>query len=407
MENLSDESSLFLYNNRNALEHSLQLCFGSKLGFDLKAYDASAIQFIYDTDYAHVNAIIKKYKKKPVSNSISEELNISIDNPILNGPQLFYNHTNNQKDIVVQDVKNNLYLISNTGKIYWKKQLSGKILGKIEQMDIYKNGRYQLVFATPHHVYVLDRNGNDVGPFPLKFNDEITQPLSLFDYDKNKNYRLLVTQNQSLLMYDKNGKNVNGFTYKKAKNTIITQPKHIRIGQKDYIVFIQGKTLEILDRTGKTRIKIKDEFDFSGNDIYLYKNKFVTTTNKGIFVQFDQKGKLSSADLALKEGHQLCATSKTLVTLSENKLGIKSKEVELDFGEYTSPKIFYINDKIYVSTTDLQSNRIFLFDSQAKSIPNFPIYGDSEIVLDNIDKDRNLEVVVKGGENSIIVYQIN
>jgi hypothetical protein len=93
--------------------------------------------------------------------------------------------------------------------------------------------------------------------------------------------------------------------------------------------------------------------------------------------------------------------------LSENKLDIKSKTVELDYGEYTEPQIFYIYDKIYVTTTDLQSKKIYLFDSQAKSIANFPIYGNSAIVLDNIDKDRNLEVVTKGDTNSIILYQIN
>jgi hypothetical protein len=48
-----------------------------------------------------------------------------------------------------------------------------------------------------------------------------------------------------------------------------------------------------------------------------------------------------------------------------------------------------------------------LFDSLGKPIPNFPIYGNSSIVLDNIDKDNNLEVVTKGGDNTVIVYEIN
>ena len=65
----------------------------------------------------------------------------------------------------------------------WKKQLDGAILGKIEQIDMYKNGRLQLAFATPNRVYVLDRNGKEVAPFPLKFNDKVTQPLSVFNYD--------------------------------------------------------------------------------------------------------------------------------------------------------------------------------------------------------------------------------
>jgi hypothetical protein len=125
-------------------------------------------------------------------------------------------YTTNHKDIVVQDVKNNLYQITKDGKVLWKKQLDGKILGNIEQIDLYKNGKLQLAFATPKRVYVIDRNGKDVSPYPLKFNDAITQPLSVFDYDNKKDYRLLVCQGKALLMYDKQGKTVRGFIYKKS-----------------------------------------------------------------------------------------------------------------------------------------------------------------------------------------------
>ena len=92
---------------------------------------------------------------------------------------------------------------------------------------------------------------------------------------------------------------------------------------------------------------------------------------------------------------------------SENKLSIKTNTLELDYGNYSDPEIFYINDKIYVSVTDLQSKKVYLFDSQAKSIANFPVYGNSKISMDNIDKDRNLEFVTIGDNNSIIIYQIN
>jgi hypothetical protein len=42
-----------------------------------------------------------------------------------------------------------------------------------------------------------------------------------------------------------------------------------------------------------------------------------------------------------------------------------------------------------------------------KPLANFPVYGNSAITMDNIDKDNNLEVVTKGDNNSIIVYEIN
>lgn len=407
MEHLSDESSLFVYANASHLNQILDTNFSQQKSLELDAFKASAIQFIQDADFAHVNAIIKKNKSKAVANSVSEDISVSLDNDLLTNPQLVNNHTNNQMEIVVQDVKNNLYLISNDGKVLWKKQLEGRLLGAVSQIDMYKNGRLQLAFATPNRVYVLDRNGKDVSPFPLKFNDIITQQLSVFDYDNKRDYRLMVTQGQSVLMYDQQGSIVKGFTYKKADNTINTQPRHFRIGRKDYIVFVQGKELEILDRTGKTRINVKNNLSFSGNDIYVYNNKFTTTTVTGDLIQIDENGKLSSLNLNLGEKHAIATTSKTLVTLSDNILHIKSNRLELDYGIYTSPKIFYLNDKIYVSTTDLQTKKVYLFDSLGKEINNFPVFGNSSIELANIDGGKGLEFVTKGDSNSILIYHLN
>jgi hypothetical protein len=217
----------------------------------------------------------------------------------------------------------------------------------------------------------------------------------------------MVTQGKSVLMYDKQAKIVTGFTYKKADKTVNTQPRHFRIRRKDYIVFVQGNELEILDRVGNTRINIKNNISFSDNDIYLYNNKFTTTTIKGDLIQIDDNGKLSSLNLNLGEKHSLASTSKTLVTMSDNILNIKSNRVELDFGNYTAPKIFYLKDKIYVSVTDLQTKKVYLFDSLGKEINNFPVFGNSSIELDNIDNGRGLEFVVKGDSDSILIYHMN
>jgi hypothetical protein len=208
-------------------------------------------------------------------------------------------------------------------------------------------------------------------------------------------------------MYDQKGKTVKGFTFKNAESALIHQPQHIRIGRNDYLLFKTDSKLYILDRIGKTRVSLKKNYNYSNQAVYLYNNKFTTTTKDGKLVTIDIKGNTSEQDLQLTDIHNIETTSKTLVAQSENKLIIKTKTLELDYGNYSDPEIFYINDKIYVSVTDLQSKKIYLFDSQAKSISNFPVYGNSRITLDNIDKDRNLEFVTKGDDNTIIIYQIN
>ncbi|MBU2929265.1 ribonuclease HII [Winogradskyella psychrotolerans] len=398
-ENLSDEASLFIFKDSDELS--------TVLGHTMTGYNANAVQFIREDNYTHINGVIQKFKKRAATNSVSETFTTQLEATALTAPQAVKNHVSKAHDIVIQDVNNTLYLISSTGNILWKKQLQGKILGQVEQIDMYKNGRLQLAFTTPNRLYILDRNGNDVPPFPLKFNDAITQPLSVFDYDKRKDYRLLVTQGKNLLMYNAKGQSVGGFNYKSSDADIVSQPKHFRIGTKDYIVFGAGEHLKILNRQGAVRVDVKDKIRFSGNEVYLYQNKFTTTNTLGQLIQVDTRGNLSTQNLNLTDKHKIATTSKTLVSLRENRLIIKSRTLDLDYGDYTEPRIFYLNDKIYVTTTDLQSKKVYLFDSQAKSIPNFPVFGTSAAVLEKLDNDRGLELITQSDDKTVVVYKLH
>ena len=107
----------------------------------------------------------------------------------------------------------------------------------MKQVDLFKNGKLQVAFRTNKRLYILDRNGKNVNPFPLKIPiSKNINPLSVFDYDKNRNYRFLLAQDNNVIMYDKNGKKVKGFKFKKTKSPIINSPKHIRFGSKDFIL---------------------------------------------------------------------------------------------------------------------------------------------------------------------------
>ncbi|MDB9874245.1 hypothetical protein OAC97_03205 [Flavobacteriaceae bacterium] len=403
---LSDEASFQTYFDTQTLGTVLKELFGKTLNKkDLSPYKISALQLVKDDHIVHVNSILQKSKSKQSKTQISETFSLTLSNDILMDPVFVTNHRTKKKDILVQDIDHNLYLISNKGVILWKKKLKGAVLGKVEQVDLYRNGRLQLAFATPNKLYVIDRNGKNVDQFPLIFKDEITQPLAVFDYDKQRNYRFLITQNKNLLMYDSKGKSVKGFKYK-AGQSVSSQPKHFRIRGKDYIVFSSGNQLKLLDRRGKNRVKVKEPIDFSGAAIYLYTSLFTTTNTKGDLVQVNTKGTVSRLSLGLDSKHDMTSSSKTLVTRSENTLTIKSNTVELEYGSYSPPSLFYLRDKIYISITDIQAQKIWLFDSQAKPFAGVPVFGTSAIDLANADADSSLEFVTKGDSNSLIMYQL-
>ena len=363
-------------------------------------------QIVNENEILHINGVIDNYNNKSVYKKISEIFITKIKGKIVVNPHFVTNHITKAKEIVVQDNNDYLYLISNQGKVLWKKKIVGKILGQIKQVDIYKNGRLQLIFVTQKRLYMLDRNGKEVKPFPKVFRDKITQPLSVFDYDNNKNYRFLVTQNNELLMYDSKGKIVKGFKYEKSSD-IIYSPKHYRIKNKDIIVVKTGKGLKILNRRGKIRIKIKDNIKFSNTDVFRLNNYLICTSEKGNLVQIDMNGSVSTRKLNLSNNHKINSKYNLVSIMDGNKLTNLNKSIDLPFGNYSDPLIFSYNKRKKFSIFDNQSKKIYLFDDKLNLFESFPLYSISNIDLNNIDKDQNLELILAEDESSIRLYEIN
>ena len=86
---------------------------------------------------------------------------------------------------MIQDQKNQLYLLSNAGIILWKQMLDGPLKSEVFQVDCYKNGKMQYLLSTRHKIYLLDRNGNPVEKYPVELRSPATAGISVFDYDKD------------------------------------------------------------------------------------------------------------------------------------------------------------------------------------------------------------------------------
>lgn len=403
---LSDEVSYIETLNPEALALTLNnLLSTSYSKEDLKQYKCSNFQVIKDNNVVHLNGLIQKTNHFNDLKKVKEQFNFKIDAPIIGEIQFVNNISTKQKDIIVQDENNQLYLISNKGNLIWKKKLSGPILGKVNQIDMFKNGKLQMAFATKNRVYLIDASGNNVNNFPLNFNDEISKPLSIFDYDKNKNYRLLVVQNSDILMYDTRARRVNGFKYN-SKSNISSQPKHFRYQNKDYITFLRNDKLVILNRRGEIRIPVNENFNFSNQEIFFNDNKFTTIGANGDIIQVDTNGKIIRKKLGFDSRTNLLASKKLIIAQWDNNLQIGDKKIKLEFGNYTTPKLFYLNDKIFITITDIQSDKVWFFDSNGKVLSDFPVYGTSSIDLDNIDEDKSLEFVCQSSYNELIMYQM-
>ncbi len=306
---------------------------------------------------------------------------------------------------MVQDVKNQLHFISSNGKTLWTKKLKNPIIGKIKEVDLLRNGKKQLAFVTKHHFYILDRTGRNVSPFPIKLNDDITQPLSVFDYDNNRKYRFIITQGKEVLMLNSKGKTVKGFKFKKTKSNIVFAPQPFRISSKDYIVIAakNGK-LNILSRVGKPRVSISKTFDYSSNPITVENKKIVVITKNNTKNSIGVDGKVSVKKLNVTS-YQFRVKGKTKVTLDDNLMRINGILVELPFGIYTAPEIFTVNRKTYISISETQENKVYIFSKTGKLLSGFPVFGTSNALLDGSFNKGKTSIMVRGDSKSILLYK--
>jgi hypothetical protein len=364
-------------------------------------------QQVKEDDYFFTAAgSVQKVAVKKTANS-TPILNLTLESEALTRPQFVKNHYTGDQEIVVQDSKNILYRFSNDGKLLWKKQLEAKINGSIHEVDVYRNRKLQLAFTTETAFHIIDRNGNHVDGFPKRFNDGNIGALAVFDYDNSRNYRFLFSQGRDLYMYNNRGEKVDGFTYKRAEAPVITTPKHFRINSRDYIVLgLQNGSLKILQRDGKDRLVINQKFNFSKNDIFNYRDQFAFTTTEGTLIQVSTSGKVSSTNLSLTSAHEITGSSRSLVIIDGQTLQIREKRMSLDYGIYTDPQFFLVNDKIYISVLEASSKKLYLYDSNGKLFSGFPVLGASGIDLADIDGDKKVELVTKDEGNFLTVYRI-
>ncbi len=174
-------------------------------------------------------------------------------------PFFFTNHITGAKEIFIQDMKNNAYLINAAGRVLWKVPLKERITGTIYMIDYYRNGKYQLLFSGKNDLHILDRNGNYVERYPVKLRSPATNSLALFDYDNNLAYRIVIAgEDKMIYTYDKSGSVVKGWKPFRSAGFVNDEASFYRISGKDYVVVSDESSIYFLDRSGNVRLKLND-----------------------------------------------------------------------------------------------------------------------------------------------------
>jgi hypothetical protein len=167
------------------------------------------------------------------------------------------NHYTKEKEAFVQFADNRIGLQSKDGQWLWTKKLNSAITGSVIQIDYLRNGKLQILFTTPTHIYLYDRNGNMVTPYPVAWKTPVST-IAVFDYDKDRNYRIFTTDaSNTVRVHDKRIQPVEGWKPFKSSHAITRAPEFFRVASRDYIVVCTEQTTYILDRKGNERVKLE------------------------------------------------------------------------------------------------------------------------------------------------------
>jgi len=160
-----------------------------------------------------------------------------------------------EEHFLVQDSSSKIHLFSRFGTILWSTQVDGKISSVPVSGNIDKTGKDEIVFAVKNKVYAINgANGVVVKGYPVTVPGKpyITS-LALIDYDGSRNYRIFAGDDSgNLYAMDVQGKLLDGWAPKKIDYSIIGQPAHVRIADKDYIIALSRKgKLHVFNRKGQ------------------------------------------------------------------------------------------------------------------------------------------------------------
>ncbi|MCU0399174.1 MAG: hypothetical protein MUC73_13860 [Cyclobacteriaceae bacterium] len=349
----------------------------------------------------------------------SGQVATQLESGLYGRPFLVRNHTTKRFEYAVQDSLNTLYSIGEDSQVQWRRKLDGPVVSDIFQIDYLANSKLQLLVLTDKNLYLLDRLGKDVKPYPITHPAQGAAFINVIDYDNSKRYRyLLADKNGKIWMTDKEGKLLDGWKPKNVEGSLLRAPAHYRIAGKDYILAIRrdGKVY-LLNRRGDEvpgfPLTINERLEGGyyleeGNSI---SNSTITVVSRtGERITFNFQGKIINREALVKasvddqyslipernnksyivkrhNARQLALlNNEGAVILNNGYIGNHPHEVQYyDFGA----------GKSYVVITDLEDQLTYIYDSNGALLTPIPI--EASGVTLKVEREK-LHVITTNGK---------
>lgn len=178
--------------------------------------------------------------KKSLIDLYNERKSNKLDSVIVSipkGPFEIVNFINKKKNYIEQLPNNRIRLLNEKNKSVWTVEFDKPFCGYVQQMDLYKNKKLQIIFGAGSKIYMLDRLGRWVKDgFPLELGKDILLGPKVYDIKGDKNYMFMVLhKDNTLSLYGVDGNYVPGWSQISLNEPIVKMPELLKVGENFYI----------------------------------------------------------------------------------------------------------------------------------------------------------------------------
>lgn len=379
-------------------------------------------------DGMYYNSIVLKYSSQIKERALTVWESL-LDTVAIIKPSLVLNHNTSEKEILIQDAKNRVYLINSTGRILWSMKIEGPVMSEIYQIDFYKNNKLQYLFNTSEKIHLIDRNGNYVERYPINLRSGATNPMSLFDYDNSRDYRIFIAgEDRKIYLYDMEGNVITGWRFRGTED-IVTQPlQYFRIDDTDYIIAHDSKRLYILDRRGREKLKTSERLIVSkNNELYLDMNiregkpRWISTDTTGNVFSIYTNGNVedildheATPDHFFRMQDMDRDGMPDFIFVDRNELEVITMEGKRLFSFKTKsditgpPDIYKFSaSDLKIGITDAENDRIYLINSDGSLHEGFPLEGNTRFSIGYFaGSDSRFNLIVGSSSSFLYNYSI-
>ncbi len=428
-ENLSSTFNVFAYSNPSRSLNIVDSYANHETSQNLnkseetiRKFEGIAVQMSSNGSAFYTNVYLKY--NADYSGTKANVFEARLDTTVSGRPLFLKNSFSGENEVFVQDDANTIYLISSMGTILWKRSIPEKINGSVYQVDAFKNGKLQILFGTTNFIYLVDRKGEDVEKFPLELESPATCPLSVFDYDEKRDYRLFAAcKNKKVYCYDAKGEIVKGWNFKKTNETVSQPILHLRAGEKDFIVIAEDNgRINILDRKGNDKTKVKEKIPFAKNSLQVFNTAnpsvAVTDSTGKVYIIY-MNGKVETLSPkqftsrhAFVYGDINSDKTPELIFSDLNELFVYNSKGETLFThkfEHETklpPDIIETWDGKRLGAASASSSEVFIFTAEGSIEEDFPLAGSTLFDVSPGNGDIPT-LLVTGLGNTVMIYPLD